>query len=121
MDAHLSNAERRDWLRLSRSENVGPASFRLLMDRFGSAGAALEALPDLSRRGGLNRSIRIYSRDEAERDLDGQILRRNVIHPKTRGAKRIRCGWTDGRDPRAGRKGSPGDRDPSGQRLVVLE
>jgi DNA processing protein len=70
MDARLSNAERRDWLRLSRSENVGPASFRLLLDRFGSAGEALEALPGLSRRGGLNRSIRIYSRDEAERDLE---------------------------------------------------
>jgi DNA processing protein len=70
MPESLSNAERRDWLRLSRSENVGPASFRLLMARFGSAGAALEALPDLSRRGGLNRSIRIYGRDEAERDLE---------------------------------------------------
>lgn len=70
INGRLSNAERRDWLRLSRSENVGPASFRLLMDRFGSAGAALEALPDLSRRGGLNRTIRIYGRDEAERDLE---------------------------------------------------
>jgi DNA processing protein len=66
----LSNAERRDWLRLSRSENVGPASFRLLMARFGSAEAALDALPDLSRRGGLNRSIRIYGREDAERDLE---------------------------------------------------
>jgi DNA processing protein len=70
MAVSLSNAERRDWLRLSRSENVGPASFRLLMARFGSAGAALDALPDLSRRGGLNRSIRIYGRDAAERDLE---------------------------------------------------
>ena len=66
----LSTTERRDWLRLSRSENVGPASFRLLIDRFGSAGRALDALPDLSRRGGLNRSIRIYPREEAERDLE---------------------------------------------------
>jgi DNA processing protein len=66
----LSDSERRDWLRLAMSENVGPASFRLLMDRFGSAGRALDALPELSRRGGLSRSIRIYARDEAERDLD---------------------------------------------------
>ncbi|HUE46981.1 MAG TPA: DNA-processing protein DprA [Aestuariivirgaceae bacterium] len=70
MPASLSNAERRDWLRLSRSENVGPASFRLLMERFGTAEAALDALPDLSRRGGLNRSIRVYGREEAERDLE---------------------------------------------------
>lgn len=66
----LSDRERRDWLRLSRSENVGSASFRLLMERYGSAGEALEALPELSRRGGLRRSMRIYTRDEAERDLD---------------------------------------------------
>lgn len=70
MARQLSNAERRDWLRLSRSENVGPASFRLLIERFGSAGKALEALPALSRRGGLDRSIRIYGRDEAEADLE---------------------------------------------------
>jgi DNA processing protein len=66
----LSHSERRDWLRLAKSENVGPASFRMLMARFGSAEQALEALPDLSRRGGLRREIRIYGRDEAERDLD---------------------------------------------------
>ena len=70
MAQSLTDSERRDWLRLSRSENVGPASFRLLVERFGSAGKALEALPDLSRRGGLDRSIRIYPRDEAERDLE---------------------------------------------------
>ena len=70
MSVSLSHAERRDWLRLSRSENVGPASFRLLVERFGNAGSALEALPELSRRGGLHRSIRIYAQADAERDLE---------------------------------------------------
>jgi DNA processing protein len=41
-----------DQLRLIRSPNIGPVSYRQLMSRFGSARAALEALPDLVRRGG---------------------------------------------------------------------
>ncbi|ORE99008.1 DNA-processing protein DprA [Aurantimonas sp. 22II-16-19i] len=40
------------WLRLIRSENVGPVTFRELINRYGSAAAALEALPDLAARGG---------------------------------------------------------------------
>lgn len=48
----LSDAERRDWLRLSRTENVGPVTFAHLIERFGTASAALKALPGLSRRGG---------------------------------------------------------------------
>nr|WP_210382240.1 DNA-processing protein DprA [Jiella sonneratiae] len=43
---------RLSWLRLSRSENVGPVTFRELINRFGSASAALQALPDLAARGG---------------------------------------------------------------------
>ena len=41
-----------DRLRLIRSPNIGPVSYRQLMSRFGSAKAALEALPDLVRRRG---------------------------------------------------------------------
>jgi len=48
----LSDAERRDWLRLARTQNVGPVTFAQLVARFGSAKAALEELPRLSRRGG---------------------------------------------------------------------
>jgi DNA processing protein len=39
-------------LRLIRSGNVGPISYRQLIARFGSAEAALKALPDLAVRGG---------------------------------------------------------------------
>lgn len=39
-------------LRLIRSPNIGPVSYRQLIARFGSAEAALEALPDLAKRGG---------------------------------------------------------------------
>jgi DNA processing protein len=48
----LSEAEKLDWLRLIRSENVGPITFFRLLERFGSARAAIDALPDLARRGG---------------------------------------------------------------------
>lgn len=47
------------WLRLIRSENVGPATFRALINRYGGAEAALEALPELAARGG--RKIRVAS------------------------------------------------------------
>ena len=44
-------AEKLAWIRLAMSENVGPASFRELLKRYGTAIAALEALPEISRRG----------------------------------------------------------------------
>ncbi len=65
----LSDEERRDWLRLSKSENVGPASFKTLLNRFRTAGEALRALPELTRKGGLKRSPRIYGLEAAERDI----------------------------------------------------
>ncbi len=67
--APLSDEARRDWLRLSMSENVGPATFRTLLRRFGSATEALRAIPDLARKGGLGRNPRLYGQEQAERDL----------------------------------------------------
>jgi DNA processing protein len=64
----LSDAQRFDWLRLIRSENVGPRTFRALVNHAGGARAALEALPDLARRGG-RREIRIATAEEVEREL----------------------------------------------------
>lgn len=46
-----------DRLRLIRSPNIGPVSYRQLIARFGNAKAALEALPDLVTRGGGNRAV----------------------------------------------------------------
>lgn len=48
-----------DWLRLSRTETVGAITARRLLARFGDPGTALEALPDLARRGGRKRPPRI--------------------------------------------------------------
>lgn len=50
MPRELSFTERRDWLRLIRTQNVGPVSFRDLINRYGDAAAALEALPSLIRK-----------------------------------------------------------------------
>lgn len=51
-DGRLSEEERFGRLRLIRSERIGPVNFRLLLERFGSAREALQALPDLARRSG---------------------------------------------------------------------
>lgn len=66
----LSDEQRIDWLRLIRSGNVGPSTFRQLINRFGGASAALEALPDLIARARGVRSIRIASRDDCEREFE---------------------------------------------------
>ena len=66
-DSILSDGQRLAWLRLIRSDNVGPITFRDLIDRFGSATAALDALPDLARR--ASRRIRICSAEHAEREI----------------------------------------------------
>ena len=54
-------------LRLIRSDNIGPVTYRQLLRRFGSASAALAALPDLVRRGGG--SARIASAADAEAEI----------------------------------------------------
>ncbi|MEM8876725.1 MAG: DNA-processing protein DprA [Pseudomonadota bacterium] len=67
---HLDSTQRSDWLRLMRSENVGPVTFRLLLNRYGSAQSALDALPELSARGGLPRRVTVATREEADRELE---------------------------------------------------
>jgi len=69
IDGSLSQPEKIDWLRLSRSENVGPITFHQLIGRYGSAAAALAALPELAERGGRGRPLRIASKGDAEREL----------------------------------------------------
>lgn len=66
----LTDRQRIAWLRLIRSDNVGPITFRDLINHFGSAEAALEVLPDLSARGGSTRPIRVATREEAQAELD---------------------------------------------------
>ena len=53
----LTEQERFDCLRLARSEQIGPANYRRLIRRYGSAGEALVRLPDLAKGGGRSRPL----------------------------------------------------------------
>jgi DNA processing protein len=55
-------------LRLIRSENIGPVTYFQLIARFGSASAALAAIPDLAARGG-GRAPKLVSRAAVEREI----------------------------------------------------
>ncbi|MGB0506037.1 MAG: DNA-processing protein DprA [Pikeienuella sp.] len=65
-----SDEERLSWLRLSRSRNVGAATFQRLMSRFGGAQKALDALPELATRGGAQ-AYQVCSYEQAEREFVG--------------------------------------------------
>ena len=54
-------------LRLIRTPNIGPMTFSLLMQRYGTATVALEAVPELARRGG--RSLKPASRAAAVAEI----------------------------------------------------
>jgi len=57
-----------DRLRLLRTPGIGPVTFRQLIMRFGTPAAALEAVPDLARRGG-GKAPAIRSHGDAEREI----------------------------------------------------
>ena len=52
-----------------RSPGIGPVTYRQLIARFGSAAAALQAVPDLARRGGGS-APKLFTRDQAEREIE---------------------------------------------------
>ncbi|MBI3441312.1 MAG: DNA-protecting protein DprA [Proteobacteria bacterium] len=66
----FSDQEKISWLRLSRTENVGPITFYKLLERFGSAESALESLPDLAHRGGRLGKLKVCPADLAEKELE---------------------------------------------------
>ncbi|RXT55263.1 DNA protecting protein DprA [Bosea sp. Tri-44] len=72
----LDDRQRLDWLRLIRSESIGPRTFRTLVNRFGGAAGALDALPELGRQAG--RTLRLCTAIEAEREFEA--LRRRGAH-----------------------------------------
>src|SRR6188472_2351706 len=83
---HLTFEQRIDWLRLIRSDNVGPRTFRSLVNHFGSAREALARLPDLARRGGAARAMRIFGEDEARAEFDaGRMIGVGLVAPGEHG------------------------------------
>ncbi len=55
----MTSRQRVNWLRLWRSDNVGPVTFRQLINHFGSAEAAIEGLPEMAKRGGAARTPKV--------------------------------------------------------------
>tara|TARA_R110001583_G_scaffold27985_1_gene99553 strand:- start:137566 stop:138909 length:1344 start_codon:yes stop_codon:yes gene_type:complete len=68
--SRLAQSERLARMRLARSVNVGPVTFRKLMDRFGTARNAIDALPDIIARTGGKRRIALASRDDTIAEID---------------------------------------------------
>jgi DNA processing protein len=66
----LSERQRLAWLRLIRTPNVGPATFRDLINRFGSAETAIEHLPELMRNAGSTAVPRVPSVSAAEAEME---------------------------------------------------
>jgi len=67
--AALDDAGRLACLRLIRSENVGPVTFRELINHYGGAHEALAALPEIAQRAGRRRPLRICPAARAEAEL----------------------------------------------------
>ncbi len=66
----LPDAEKLNWVRLFRTENVGPITFYKLIERFGSAGNALDALPALASRGGRKKPLKAPALSAIEREYE---------------------------------------------------
>lgn len=64
----LRDDERLAWLRLARSENIGPVGFAALIAHYGNARDALEAVPRLAQRGGGK--LKPPSEAEAIREIE---------------------------------------------------
>ncbi len=76
----VSEQERLEWLRLFRTDNIGPITFYQLIQRYGSAHEALKALPELSRRGGRKKPLTapderlVYQEYKALKKIGGEII-----------------------------------------------
>jgi len=79
-NAPLSEGEKLAWLRLSRTDNIGPITFYRLVETYGSASKALEVLPELSKRGGRKKPLAPAHERDVEKEykalskLKGRII-----------------------------------------------
>lgn len=80
----MSERERFDRLRLIRSPRIGPVSYRQLLARFGTAGEALRAIPDLAARGGGKGSV-----------ADAATVEREIAASRALGARYLLMGDGD--------------------------
>ena len=81
--ASQTEQEALNWLHLIRTENVGPVTFRHLLEQFGTTEEALKALPDLAKKGGRKKPLKAPGMATIEREykqirkLKGDILTLN--------------------------------------------
>lgn len=69
-DTHiLDDHERAAWWRLSRTDSIGPITFFKLIEQYGSAGKAIEMLPELSRRGGRKSTLSAFSKAASDDEI----------------------------------------------------
>lgn len=66
----MTDHAKRDWLRLARTDNVGPITFHRLLKRYGSPAAAIEALPQVMAQGKSKKSFNVPSMDQIDREYD---------------------------------------------------
>jgi DNA processing protein len=66
----LTHEKPEDVLRLIRSENVGPVTFYKLLSYFGSVSKALDAIPDMAKKGGSKRPIKIASLSAVQKEIE---------------------------------------------------
>ncbi len=66
----ISDEERLCRLQLSQSDNIGPATYHQLLDLYGTAAEAINALPDLASRASRGRRARLYPRERALQVID---------------------------------------------------
>ncbi|MEA2824673.1 MAG: processing protein, partial [Alphaproteobacteria bacterium] len=65
----LRDDERRAWLRLARTETIGPTTFAALIARFPDVREALDAAPRLARHGGA-KELRMPSEADARGEIE---------------------------------------------------
>ncbi len=66
----LSPEEKKDWLRLYRSENVGPITFKNLVNYYDTPSAALQHVCEFAKRGGRKKEITVCSKNAAEQEIE---------------------------------------------------
>ncbi len=65
----LTPEKKKEWFQLARSENVGPITFRNLINHFKSPDLAMEHIDDFARRGGKGRPISLCTEQEADAEM----------------------------------------------------
>lgn len=70
MATAYSREDRLNRLRLIRSENIGPVTFHQLLARFGTAAAALTAIPELAKQGGRGKPLKLASLATATAEVE---------------------------------------------------